>query len=103
MKRRLLTVVGVLVLGAASILAQAPAGRQGGAAPGGRQGGPAGPPATARSAAPVDLTGQWVSVVTEDWRWRMVTPAKGDFASIPLNAEGRKVATAWDLEADNKA
>jgi hypothetical protein len=71
-------------------------GRQGGAAP-------AGPPATARSAAPVDLTGQWVSVVTEDWRWRMVTPPKGDFASLPLNAEGRKVAMAWDLDADNKA
>ena len=78
--------------------------RQGGAAPGGRQGGaPAGPPPTARSAAPVDVTGQWVSVVSEDWRWRMVTPPKGDFASIPLNAEGRKVAMAWDLDADNKA
>jgi hypothetical protein len=71
-------------------------GRQGGA----RQGGP---PPTARSAAPVDLTGQWVSVVTEDWRWRMVTPPKGDYASIPLNAEGRKVADGWNLEADNAA
>src|SRR5687767_1078345 len=65
-----------------------------------RQGGT---PATARSAAPVDLTGQWVSVVTEDWRWRMVTPPKGDFASVPLNAEGRKVAAAWDLDTDNAA
>jgi hypothetical protein len=72
----------------------------------GRGGGPAapaGPPPTARSAAPIDLTGQWVSVVTEDWRWRMVTPAKGDFASVPLNDAGRKAAQAWDLDADNKA
>ena len=38
----------------------------------------AGPPRSARAAAPVDLTGTWVSVVTEDWQWRMVTPKKGD-------------------------
>lgn len=58
------------------------------------------PPQTARAVAPQDLTGYWVSVVTEDWRWRMVTPAKGDYASVPLNAEGRKAADAWDLEGD---
>src|SRR3990172_1731909 len=46
------------------------------------------PPASPRAAAPADFTGAWVSVITEDWRWRMVTPARGDFASIPLNAEG---------------
>ena len=62
-----------------------------------RQGG--GPPATPRAMAPVDLTGYWVAVVTEDWRWRMLTPPKGDFSSIPLNAEGRKVAEAWDPDA----
>jgi hypothetical protein len=50
--------------------------------------------------SPIDLTGQWVSVVTEDWRWRMVTPPKGDFASIPLNAEGRRVGDAWDPDKD---
>ena len=49
----------------------------------------------------MDLTGYWVSVVTEDWLWRMVTPPKGDVASIPLNAAGRKVADAWDLARDN--
>jgi hypothetical protein len=43
-----------------------------------------------------DLTGYWVSLVTEDWRWRMMTPRKGDYPSIPLNAEGRRVADAWD-------
>ena len=53
-------------------------------------GGPPPPPPTPQAAAPIDLTGNWVSVVTEDWRWRMVTPPKGDFASVPLNPEGRK-------------
>src|SRR5438477_3387549 len=60
-------------------------------------------PATAHAAAPVDFTGYWVSVVTEDWRWRMVTPAKGDFASIPFNAEGRKIGDAWDPAKDEAA
>ena len=53
-----------------------------------------------KEAAPVDLTGYWVSVVTEDWRYRMMTPAKGDYPSIPLNPEGRKVADAWDPAKD---
>ena len=61
------------------------------------------PPPTARAAAPADLTGYWVSVVSEDWRWRMVTPARGDFASIPLNAEGRRVGLAWDPAKDEAA
>ena len=61
---------------------------------------PQGPPPTARAAAPADFTGYWVSVVTEDWRWRMVTPSKGDFAGIPLNAEGRKLGEAWDPARD---
>ena len=42
------------------------------------------------------MTGNWVSVVTEDWRWRMVVPKKGDYSSVPLTAEGRKVADSWD-------
>ena len=58
---------------------------------------------TPKAAAPIDLTGYWVSVVTEDWRFRMVTPVKGDYPSIPLNAEGRKVANAWDPAADEAA
>ncbi|PWU07000.1 MAG: hypothetical protein C5B51_11065 [Terriglobia bacterium] len=53
-------------------------------------------PKTPRAAAPFDVTGNWVSVVTEDWRWRMLTPAKGDYASVPLNPDGRKVADTWD-------
>jgi len=54
------------------------------------------PPPTPRAAAPIDLTGNWVSIVSEDWRWRMVTPPKGDYASIPLNDAAKKVADTWD-------
>jgi hypothetical protein len=61
------------------------------------------PPAPARAIAPVDLTGYWVSIVTEDWRWRMMTPAKGDYASVPLNAEGTRVADSWDAAKDEAA
>ena len=55
---------------------------------------------TPKAMAPVDLTGYWVSVVTEDWLYRMVTPKKGDYTSVPLNAEGRKIADAWDPAKD---
>jgi hypothetical protein len=58
------------------------------------------PPSTPQASAPIDLTGYWVSVVTEDWRYRMITPPKGDYASVPLNAEGRKVADVWDPAKD---
>jgi hypothetical protein len=51
---------------------------------------------TPRAAAPVDLTGYWVSVVTTEWRYRMMTPPKGDYDGIPLNDAARKVADAWD-------
>jgi len=72
--------------------------------PGSAQGrGAQGPPPTAKAGAPVDFTGYWVSVVTEDWRWRMVTPIKGDFASVPLNAEGRRVGLSWDPAKDEAA
>ena len=59
--------------------------------------------ARARSTAPIDLTGYWVSVVTEDWRWRMLTPPKGDAQSVPINAEGKRVTDAWDLAKDEAA
>ena len=36
-------------------------------------------PADAKAVAPIDLTGYWVSVISEDWRFRMVTPRKGDY------------------------
>jgi hypothetical protein len=70
----------------------------GGRGRGGR--GPQGPPPPARQGAPVDLTGNWVSIVTEDWQWRMRTPKKGDYASVPLNPEGRRVADMWEPAQD---
>jgi hypothetical protein len=60
----------------------------------GRQGG---------GAAPIDITGTWVSVVTEDWRWRMRTPPKGDYASLPLTDAATKAADAWDPAKDTAA
>src|ERR1041385_4566623 len=45
----------------------------------GRGGGRGGPPPTPQAGAPFDMTGYWVSIVTEDWRWRMF-PNKGDYA-----------------------
>ena len=70
--------------------AQAPAGR--GAAPA----------LSPWGGAPIDLTGYWVSVVNEDWRWRMVTPPKGDYASVPMTDEARKVADTWDVSKDGQ-
>jgi hypothetical protein len=63
-------------------------------------GGRGGPPPTAKAAAPIDLTGYWVSVVTEDWRYRMVTPAPGDYQGVPMTAAARKIADAWDPEKE---
>lgn len=68
--------------------AQPPAGFGKGAAKGARPG------------ALIDITGQWVSVVNEDWRWRMVTPAKDDVSSVPVSAAGRRIAGTWNLAAD---
>src|SRR2546423_2932472 len=78
MRRILLTAFAALALGI-SIAAQAP---------------------TPRALSPIDLTGNWVSIVTEDWRFRMVTPPKGDYASVPLNAAARAVADKWDPAKD---
>lgn len=60
----------------------------------------AGTATSARLGAPIDLTGYWVAIVNEEWRWRMVTPPKGDYASVPLNPAGRKVADTWDVSQD---
>jgi hypothetical protein len=67
---------------------------------GGRGGGGPQPAQSPQQSAPIDLTGYWVSIVNEDWRWRMVTPPKGDVASVPINAEGRKIAQSWDPKLD---
>jgi hypothetical protein len=57
-------------------------------------------PLTPRSAAQLDLTGYWVSVITQDWIYRMTTPKKDDFGSIPLNAAGFALAKQWDPSRD---
>lgn len=57
-------------------------------------------PATPKASSPIDLTGYWVSLVTEDWRYRMLNAPKGDYYSIPLNAEGKRVADTWDPAKD---
>ena len=91
---RVYVVTAVLVLVAASSV-----DAQRGGAPG-RGGGPAASP---RDGAALDLTGYWVSVITEDWKYRMVTPKSGVFDSLPLNAQGRKVGSAWDPAKDEAA
>ncbi|MEQ1948793.1 MAG: hypothetical protein ABL995_16505 [Bryobacteraceae bacterium] len=92
MKITLRAFVSLGILTAAAVCAQAQ----------GRAGGGRGAQ-TPQAGAPVDLTGYWVSIVTEDWRWRMMTPGKGDYPSIPLSPEGRKVADAWDPAKDEQS
>lgn len=65
----------------------------------GRGGGGRGAPPTGKGAAPFDMTGYWVSVVGEDWRWRMF-PNKGDYGAAPLNPQARKIAESWDPAKD---
>ena len=85
---RVAIVVVAVMLPAARVFTQGPPGPPPGQAP------------PARLAAPIDLTGYWVSVITEDWRYRMVTPAKGDFASVPMTPAARASANTWDPAKD---
>ena len=64
---------------------------------------PPGPRGPAKTIAPFDLTGYWVSLITEDWRFRMITPPKGDVVGVPLNQAGRKMADTWDPAKDEAA
>jgi hypothetical protein len=56
-----------------------------------------------RTSAPVDLTGYWVSLVTDDWRYRMLTPPKGNVDYLPVTPEARRVAEQWDPAGDEAA
>jgi hypothetical protein len=80
-----------LLLPALLSIATAAHGQRGGAA------------ATGKASAPFDLTGYWVSIVTEDWRYRMVTPTPGDYQGVPMNLAARQVADAWDPAKDEAA
>jgi hypothetical protein len=81
--------------------------------------------------APIDLTGDWTAVITEDWHVRMLTAPRGDFgvgepgvienpgqgllgvgpnpsarSNIPYNVTGAQAAMKWDPardEADGNA
>jgi hypothetical protein len=64
------------------------------------RGAPGGAATTAKATEAIDLTGYWVAFVTEDWRFRMVTPRKGDYQAVPMTEQARKVADAWDPAAD---
>jgi hypothetical protein len=85
-----------LTLAATAILFAIPTSAQ-------AQGGAAAPARTAKEEAPIDLTGYWVALITEDWRYRMMVPAPGDHPSVPLTPEGRRIANAWDPAKDEAA
>jgi hypothetical protein len=89
---RLLATTAAVFLIASAVTVHGQRGGRGGAAP-----------AAARESAAIDLTGYWVSVVTEDWKYRMVTPRKGVYDTLTLNAEGRKVGDTWDPAKDEAA
>jgi hypothetical protein len=86
-----LTIAIALTIAAIPLAAQPPGGGRGG------------PPQAPKAAAPIDLTGYWVSIVTEDWRYRMVTPALGDYQGVPMTRAAVKVADAWDPSKDEAA
>tara|TARA_R110000824_G_scaffold52692_4_gene146107 strand:- start:37878 stop:38636 length:759 start_codon:yes stop_codon:yes gene_type:complete len=55
----------------------------------------------ARAAAPMDLTGTWVSIVTEDWRYRIITAEAGDIDDgYALTELGTRIAESWNPAAD---
>jgi len=89
--KRVLAFAAATLLLAIPALHQAQRGGRGGGATAGRQG------------AAIDLTGYWVSVLSEDWEFRMVAPDKGIFDTLPLNAEGRRVGNTWDPAKDEAA
>jgi hypothetical protein len=77
-----------LVVGGSSVRAQQQAGSA---------------PRSARDSAPIDITGYWVSYVTENWRYRMVTPPKGEYRRIPTSRAAVPLINAWDPAADERA
>jgi hypothetical protein len=95
-----------------------------------QRGGRGGTPATPRASAPIDLTGYWTAVITEDWHVRMLTAPRSDFGAgaigaiempgnthsvngpvgigdnpalegnIPYRAEAAQIALKWDPDKD---
>jgi hypothetical protein len=94
--RSLISAVAAGAIAAGTLLAQAPAPPAQGR--GGRGGAAA--TQTAQTAATNDLSGYWVRIITEDWRWLMIVPAKGNADSIPISPAGRAILDAWDPAKD---
>jgi hypothetical protein len=67
------------------------------------RGGPPPSPQAAAASTSIDLTGYWVAIVNEDWRFRMITPRKGDYAGVPITKEALQIVNAWDPAADEAA
>jgi hypothetical protein len=63
----------------------------------------AGQATSARAQAPWDPTGYWVSLITLDWRFRMVVPGKGEYLGIPINLKAKEFADAWQPGPDEAA
>ena len=104
MMRKSVFILGTFVLSLVVPVALQAQGRGAAPAQGGQgRGGGAPAPPSPRTAAPIDITGYWVAIISEDWRWRMITPARGDFPSIPMNAASQKLAEAWDPAKDEAA
>jgi len=78
-----------------------------GAAPGAggapRAGGAPAVPQTPRSQAPFDLTGNWVSLITLDWRFRMLVPGRGEYTGVPITLASLQFADAWTAGPDEAA
>ena len=83
---RLLPAIAVAVVTAATVAAQ-------------QRGAPPAP----QAAAPFDPAGYWVAIVSDEWRYRMITPPKGNVDYVPVNAEGRGAANNWDPARDEAA
>lgn len=64
---------------------------------------PAAKPPSAQAQAPFDPSGYWVSLITENWRWRMVVPGKGEYADVPINLKAKQLADAWNPATDEAA
>jgi hypothetical protein len=92
MTRRVLAGLAVVCAVSTTLVAQR------GGAPGG-----AAPARAPQAIAPFDPTGYWVSIVSDEWKYRMLTPPKGNLDYVPLNAEGRNAANAWDPAKDEAA
>lgn len=69
----------------------------------GQPGGAGSPAPTPRAGAPFELEGYWISVVNEDWMFRMVTPPAGEYGGVPLNRAGRELADGWNPDTDEQS